>query len=92
MTTAPRRSPEEIADDVAASFAACRDERLREIMQALVGHLHSFAHDVRLTRDEWARAMTVLAETGRMTTGDRQEFILWSDTLGLSMGVDVEHT
>lgn len=86
--TVANRHPEEIADNVAASFAACRDDRLREIMQALVAHLHAFAHEVRLTRDEWARAMTVLAETGRMTTGDRQEFILWSDTLGLSMGVD----
>jgi hydroxyquinol 1,2-dioxygenase len=88
MTMVPRRSPEQIANDVLASFAACRDERLREIMQALVAHLHSLAHEVRLTRDEWARAMTVLAQTGRMTSGDRQEFVLWSDTLGLSMGVD----
>jgi hydroxyquinol 1,2-dioxygenase len=88
MTMVPRRNPEQIANDVLASFAACRDERLREIMQALVAHLHSLAHEVRLTRDEWARAMTVLAQTGRMTSGDRQEFVLWSDTLGLSMGVD----
>jgi hydroxyquinol 1,2-dioxygenase len=88
MTMVPRRSPEQIANDVLASFAACRDERLREIMQALVAHLHSLAHEVRLTHDEWARAMTVLAQTGRMTSGDRQEFVLWSDTLGLSMGVD----
>lgn len=57
-------------------------------MQTLVGHLLTFAHDVRLTRDEWAQAMSVLAQTGRMTAGDRQEFILWSDTLGLSMIVD----
>jgi hydroxyquinol 1,2-dioxygenase len=88
MPNVPRRSPEEIADDVVASFAGCRDERLRGIMQALVAHLHSFAREVQLTRDEWAQAMTVLAQTGQMTTGDRQEFILWSDTLGLSMGVD----
>ena len=88
MTLSPRRSPEEIADDVAASFAACHDERLREIMQALVVHLHSLAREIRLTRDEWSRAMAILAETGRMTSGDRHEFILWSDTLGLSMSVD----
>jgi catechol 1,2-dioxygenase len=88
MTLSPRRSPEEIADDVVASFAACEDDRLREIMQSLVAHLHAFAHELHLTRDEWAQAMTVLAQTGRMTSGDRQEFILWSDALGLSMGVD----
>lgn len=88
MTIVPRRSPDEIANAAVASFAACRDERLREIMQTLVAHLHSFAHDVRLTRDEWTYAMTVLAETGRMTSEDRHEFILWSDALGLSMIVD----
>lgn len=88
MTLSPRRSPEEVAADVVASFAACRDERLREIMQALVAHLHSLVCEVRLTHDEWARAMAILAETGRMTSGDRHEFILWSDTLGLSMSVD----
>lgn len=88
MPIVPRRSSAEIADDVVASFAACTDERLRELMQALVAHLHTFAHDVRLTRDEWAQAMSVLAQTGRMTSGDRQEFILWSDALGLSMIVD----
>jgi catechol 1,2-dioxygenase len=88
MTLTPRRSPEEIADDVVASFAACEGDRLREIMQSLVAHLHAFAHEVHLTRAEWTEAMTVLAQTGQMTSGDRQEFILWSDTLGLSMGVD----
>lgn len=88
MTLPPRQSPEEIAAQVVESFAACEDERLRELMQSLVVHLHAFAREVRLTRDEWTQAMTVLAETGRITSGDRQEFILWSDALGLSMGVD----
>lgn len=88
MTPTSRRTPEEIADDVVASFATCTDDRLREIMQSLAAHLHAFASDVRLTRDEWAGAMVVLAETGRLTGDDRQEFILWSDTLGLSMSVD----
>jgi catechol 1,2-dioxygenase len=83
-----RKKPEEIEDDVVASFAGCPDERLRDIMQSLVSHLHAFAREVRLTPEEWARAMVVLAETGRITDDDRQEFILWSDTLGLSMGVD----
>lgn len=88
MPLPPRQSPEEIAAQVVESFASCQNERLREVMQSLVVHLHAFARDVRLTREEWTQAMNVLAETGRMTSGDRQEFILWSDTLGLSMGVD----
>jgi len=73
---------------VVASFADCPHDRLRVLMQSFVTHLHSFARDVRLTPAEWAHAMMALAETGRISDGDRQEFILWSDTLGLSMGVD----
>lgn len=88
MTQPPRQSSEEIAAQVVESFANCPNERLREVMQSLVVHLHAFSRDVRLTREEWTQAMNVLAETGRMTNEDRQEFILWSDTLGLSMGVD----
>jgi protocatechuate 3,4-dioxygenase beta subunit len=88
MTHSPRRSPEEIAQDVVASFESCENERLRELMQTLTAHLHAFTREVRLTRDEWTHAMAVLAETGRITDQDRQEFILWSDALGLSMAVD----
>lgn len=88
MACSPRRTAEEIAEDVVASFAACGDDRLREVMQSLVAHLHAFARDVHLTPDEWAHAMETLAETGRLTDEKRQEFILWSDTLGLSMAVD----
>jgi hydroxyquinol 1,2-dioxygenase len=57
-------------------------------MQSLVRHLHAFAAEVKLTEDEWADAIRVLTETGHITTDQRQEFILWSDTLGLSMLVD----
>src|SRR5262249_20493944 len=82
------RLPQEIVDDVVASFAACPDDRLRRLMQSLAVHLHAFAREVRLTPQEWACAMEKLAQTGRITDDDRQEFILWSDTLGLSMAVD----
>jgi protocatechuate 3,4-dioxygenase beta subunit len=88
MTSSPRRSPKEIAGEVVASFVACPDDRVRELMQSLVTHLHAFAREVRLTPEEWAHAMAVLAETGRVTDDNRHEFILWSDTLGLSMAVD----
>src|SRR5438270_5713978 len=71
-----------------ASFANCPDPRLRQIMQALVRHLHAFATEVSLTEDEWARAIDILTRTGHITDERRQEFILWSDTLGLSMLVD----
>ena len=84
--------PEAITAEVIARFDACPDPRLREIMQSLVRHLHAFALDVRLTNAEWAGAIRILTETGHITTEQRQEFILWSDTLGLSMLVDaIEH-
>jgi catechol 1,2-dioxygenase len=57
-------------------------------MQALVRHLHAFASEVNLTEDEWARAIQILTATGHITDDKRQEFILWSDALGLSMLVD----
>ena len=88
MTTSSRRAAQQIADDVVASFAACPDDRLRELMESLVTHLHAFARAVGLTPEEWACAIKTLAQTGRMTDENRQEFILWSDTLGLSMAVD----
>ena len=88
MGSSPRRTAPEIEHDVRASFRSCPDDRLRVLMEALVGHLHALAREVHLTPEEWACAMETLAETGRMTSENRQEFVLWSDTLGLSMAVD----
>ena len=69
-------------------LSGATDPRLREIMTALVRHLHGFARDVRLTQAEWAQAIAFLTETGQTCDAKRQEFILVSDTLGLSMLVD----
>jgi hydroxyquinol 1,2-dioxygenase len=80
--------PEDITAAAIASFEGCEDERLRELLQALTRHLHRFAHEVGLTQEEWAAAIEALVETGRMSHGGRNEFVLWSDTLGLSMLVD----
>jgi hydroxyquinol 1,2-dioxygenase len=88
LSVSQRRSANEITHEVIASFSKCSDARLRELLQSLVTHLHAFAREVRLTPQEWARAMEVLAETGRLTDENRQEFILWSDTFGLSTAVD----
>jgi hydroxyquinol 1,2-dioxygenase len=70
------------------SFDACSDRRLREIMRSLVRHLHAFASEVKLTEADWTAAVDILTATGHITTDKRSEFILWSDTLGLSMLVD----
>ncbi|WP_295853379.1 dioxygenase [uncultured Xylophilus sp.] len=61
--------------------------RFAQIMQSLITHLHAFAREVDLTPDEWMRGIDFLTATGRACTGQRQEFILLSDTLGLSMMV-----
>jgi hydroxyquinol 1,2-dioxygenase len=90
--TAPK-TPEQITADVLASFDGAEDERLREIMQALVRHLHGFVQEVGLTPPEWETAIGVLTRTGHITDDRRQEFILWSDSLGVSMLVDaIENT
>src|SRR4029078_1181365 len=92
MTTAaaPARhtTPADITAAVEASFEACADPRLREIMQALVRHLHGFLTEVGLTEEEWRAASATLTATGHITDDRRQEFILWSDALGVSMLVD----
>lgn len=68
-----------------ASFDACGDPRLRELMVSLVRHLHSFVREVRLTEEERGAASDFLTKAGHITDGVRQEFILLSDTLGASM-------
>ena len=74
-----------ITQAVIARFADTPDPRLKEIMTSLVQHLHAFARDVQLTEEEWLRGIQFLTRTGHITDDKRQEFILLSDTLGLSM-------
>ena len=74
-----------VTDEVLASFADTPDPRLRELLQALVRHLHAFARETRLSRREWAAAIDFLTRAGHITDERRQEFILLSDVLGLSM-------
>src|SRR3954464_11784192 len=83
-----RTTPQDITAGVVASFDECPDPRLREIMESLTRHLHEFARDVRLTQDEWTAAVRILTATGHITDDKRQEFVLWSDSMGLSMLVD----
>ena len=75
-----------------AVLAGCQDARLATIMTSLVQHLHSFAREVKLTEAEWMQAIQFLTETGHITDDKRQEFILLSDTLGLSTLVTAQNT
>lgn len=74
-----------VTETVLRSFEGTPDPRLRRIMLSLVSHLHSFARDVRLTEAEWDQAIGFLTRVGHITDDRRQEFILLSDVLGLSM-------
>jgi len=74
-----------ITQAVIASFANTQSPRLKEVMTSLVQHLHAFARDVKLTEEEWFQGIDFLTRCGHITDDKRQEFILLSDVLGLSM-------
>jgi hydroxyquinol 1,2-dioxygenase len=78
---------EKLTQDVLAAFAGAPDPRLRELMTALVRHIHAFAREVDLTPQEWMAGLNFLNATGQISTERRPEFVLLSDTLGLSMMV-----
>jgi hydroxyquinol 1,2-dioxygenase len=75
----------ELIERVLGSFDDCTNPRLRQLMQALVRHLHGFVREVRLTDEEWRKGIEFLTATGHITDDRRQEFILLSDVLGASM-------
>ncbi|MBD5635987.1 MAG: 6-chlorohydroxyquinol-1,2-dioxygenase, partial [Candidatus Eremiobacteraeota bacterium] len=79
---------ETLTRDVVASAENARSERLRTIFTSLVRHLHAFVRNVELTPEEWIAGIRFLTATGQMCDEVRQEFILLSDTLGVSMLVD----
>ncbi|MFD7877783.1 intradiol ring-cleavage dioxygenase [Streptomyces sp. NPDC059766] len=75
----------DVVRQVLESFEACTDPRLRQVMQSLVRHLHAFVREVRLTEAEWSEGIEFLTRAGHITDERRQEFILLSDVLGVSM-------
>jgi hydroxyquinol 1,2-dioxygenase len=76
---------DELAQAVVARMADARNPRFKQVMTALVQHLHAFAREVDLTPEEWMAGIQFLTATGQKCDAKRQEFILLSDTLGLSM-------
>ena len=88
MSSREHFSEERSAEVVAASFDETPDARLRQVMQSLVRHLHAFVKDVELTEEEWGAGIEFLTRTGQTCTPVRQEFILLSDVLGVSMLVE----
>ncbi len=76
------------ADVVAGRNANAGDERLREIMDVVIRHLHAAVKEIEPTQEEWFEAIQFLTQTGHKCDDWRQEFILLSDVLGVSMLVD----
>ena len=76
---------ENSAELVIERFHNCKNPRLKEVMIAAVRHLHEFAKEVEPTMDEWCSCIQFLTDTGKMCDEKRQEWILASDTLGVSM-------
>ncbi|MGY1695661.1 MULTISPECIES: dioxygenase family protein [unclassified Geodermatophilus] len=76
---------ENITDLAVQRWATARDPRTAELLTALVRHLHAFAREVRLTEAEWMAAVQWLTRAGQISDAKREEFILASDVLGLSM-------
>jgi len=74
-----------ITEAVLARHAPTIDPRFSKILTSLVNHLHAFAREVELTEDEWSKGIEFLTRCGHITDDKRQEFILLSDVLGLSM-------
>src|SRR6266536_171083 len=77
-----------ITDEAVRRFTSTlSDPRLQTLMASLLKHLHAFAREVNLTEEEWFEGIQFLTRVGQKCDDKRQEFILLSDTLGLSMMV-----
>ncbi len=79
---------EQITHNVLDSIAHTPDPRTKIVMTSLIAHLHAFIREVELTQEEWEFGIQFLTRTGQMCDEKRQEFILLSDTLGVTMLVD----
>ena len=84
-------TPETITEAVLEQMSSTADPRLKEIMESAVRHLHAFAREVRLTPAEWLTGIEFMTKVGQMCTPARQEFVLLSDTMGLSTLVNTMH-
>src|SRR5712671_3848707 len=84
----PYVTEDNLTDVALARWKDIPDPRLRQVMQSLIKHLHGFVRDIEPTQAEWATAIDWLTRTGQMCSQKRQEFILSSDVLGVSMLVD----
>jgi catechol 1,2-dioxygenase len=79
---------ERITADAIERMRECSSARLHELSSSLIRHLHDFVREYRVSQVEWEAAIDFLTRTGQICSPERQEFILLSDVLGISMVVD----
>ena len=83
-------------DNITQAFMDyCGDEtspRLRFILEGMTGHLHDFIRESKITHEEWRKALEILMDAGKISSPERNEFILLSDVLGVSSLVDMIHS
>lgn len=84
----PYVTEQNLTDVVLERWKAVPDPRLRQVMQSFIMHLHAFVRDIEPTGEEWAKAIEFLTRIGQTCDPKRQEFILFSDVMGVSMLVD----
>ena len=82
-------TPDTLTDLLLGLSGPDTDPRVQQILGALVRHLHAFAREVSLTHDEWRKGLQLLTRAGEITDAERNEFVLFSDVLGLSSLVDM---
>jgi len=87
-TTPTTMTSEDVTAAVLSVVKQTPDARQREVMTALVRHLHDFAREVRLTPEELLAANDFLTRCGQISSDHRHEFLMLSDTLGFTMCVD----
>jgi hydroxyquinol 1,2-dioxygenase len=78
---------ETLTEAVVARMKDMKNPRLHQLITSMVKHVHAFAREVQLTEEEWFEGIKFLTATGKMCDDKRQEFILLSDVIGLSMMV-----
>ncbi len=77
-----------LVNAVLEKLEGAKDPRFKQVMTSLIKHLHAFVRETELTEAEWFRGIQFLTATGQKCDDKRQEYILLSDTLGVSMLVD----
>src|SRR5712671_7454903 len=80
----------ELTRDVIDRMGNAKSARLREVMEVVIGHLHAIVREAKITQGEWWQAIDFLTRAGKMCSESRQELILLSDILGVSMLVDAD--